>query len=170
MIVLLLALMGLGWRDRLRRQAGVAAPPEVPTVLGAPLAVADGQYICTTTAGDWLDRIATHGAGAAQPARSWTIVEQGAVLRRSGAPDLFIPAAALTGVRLESGMAGKFVEKDGLLVIGWTLGGHGVDTGFRPRHHADRTALVAALNGLLPASAGTTNHPAHHTAAKKENQ
>ena len=167
--VLLLALMGLGWRNRLRRQAGVAAPPEVPAGLGAPLAVADGQYICTTTAGDWLDRIATPQLGLRTGA-VLEIVEQGAVLRRSGAPDLFIPAADLTGVRLESGMAGKFVEKDGLLVIGWTLGGQGVDTGFRPRHHADRSALAAALGGLLPASAATTNHPAHHTAAKKENQ
>ena len=28
-----------------------------------PLAAAEGQYVATTTAGDWLDRIAVHGLG-----------------------------------------------------------------------------------------------------------
>ena len=53
---------------------------------------------------------------------------------RSGAGPVFIPAASLTGVRQESGMAGKFVEKDGLLVLSWTLGSRELDTGFRTRH------------------------------------
>ena len=35
-------------------------------------------------------------------------------------------------------MAGKFVEKDGLLVLSWMLGGHELDTGFRTRHADDK--------------------------------
>ena len=59
-------------------------------------------------------------------------------LLRSGADNLFIPAADLTDVRRESGMNGKFVEKDGLLVVSWLLGGQEVSTGFRTRAAADR--------------------------------
>ncbi|MET1065610.1 MAG: hypothetical protein ABWX85_11655, partial [Arthrobacter sp.] len=53
-----LALIWLGWRYRLRRQADVDPLPEIPAELGAAVAVADGQYVASTTAGDWLDRIA----------------------------------------------------------------------------------------------------------------
>ena len=58
---------------------------------------------------------------------------------RSGAAPVFIPAARLTGVRQESGMAGKFVEKDGLLVLSWMLGSRELDTGFRTRRADDKT-------------------------------
>ena len=47
------ALLAVGWRNRLRRQADVDPLPEIPGELGAAVAVADGQYVASTTAGDW---------------------------------------------------------------------------------------------------------------------
>ena len=62
-IVVVIALAALGWRGRLARQRDVTAPPEAPETLSEPHYVANGQYVVTTTAGDWLDRIAVHGLG-----------------------------------------------------------------------------------------------------------
>ena len=146
-----LALIWLGWRNRLRRQADVDPLPEIPAELGAALAVADGQYVASTTAGDWLDRIAVHNLGIRTNAEL-SVHPQGVLFDRSGAGPVFIPAASLTGVRQESGMAGKFVEKDGLLVLSWMLGSRELDSGFRTRHAEDKTTLLNALQNLIPAA------------------
>ena len=145
------ALLAVGWRNRLRRQADVDPLPEIPAELGAALAVADGQYVASTTAGDWLDRIAVHNLGIRTNAEL-SVHPQGVLFDRSGAGPVFIPAASLTGVRQESGMAGKFVEKDGLLVLSWMLGSRELDSGFRTRHAEDKTTLLNALQNLIPAA------------------
>lgn len=146
-----LALIWFGWRNRLRRQADVDPLPVIPAELGAALAVADGQYVATTTAGDWLDRIAVHNLGIRTNAEL-SVHPDGVLFDRAGAGPVFIPAASLTGVRQESGMAGKFVEKDGLLVLSWMLGTRELDSGFRTRHAADKTILLNALQDLIPAA------------------
>ena len=151
LIGLALVLIWLGWRNRLRRQADVDPLPEIPTELGVALAVADGQYVATTTAGDWLDRIAVHNLGLRTNAEL-SVHPEGVLFDRSGAGPVFIPAASLTGVRQESGMAGKFVEKDGLLVLSWKLGSRELDSGFRTRHADDKTILLNALQDLIPAA------------------
>ncbi|MEO3933387.1 hypothetical protein WMO79_11300 [Micrococcaceae bacterium Sec7.4] len=151
LIGLALVLIWFGWRNRLRRQADVDPLPEIPTELGVALAVADGQYVATTTAGDWLDRIAVHNLGLRTNAEL-SVHPDGVLFDRSGAGPVFIPAASLTGVRQESGMAGKFVEKDGLLVLSWMLGTRELDSGFRTRHAADKTILLTALQDLIPAA------------------
>ncbi|HSO91225.1 MAG TPA: hypothetical protein VLR70_08760 [Arthrobacter sp.] len=145
------ALLAVGWRNRLRRQADVGPLPGIPAELGAALAAADGQYVASTTAGDWLDRIAVHNLGIRTNAEL-SVHPEGVLFDRSGAAPVFIPAASLTGVRQESGMAGKFVEKDGLLVIGWMLGSRELDSGFRTRHADDKTTLLNALQDLIPAA------------------
>jgi len=145
------ALLAVGWRNRLRRQADVDPLPEIPGALGAALAVADGQYVASTTAGDWLDRIAVHNLGIRTNAEL-SVHPEGVLFDRSGAAPVFIPAASLTGVRQESGMAGKFVEKDGLLVLSWMLGTRELDSGFRTRHAEDKTKLLNALQDLIPAA------------------
>ncbi|MCU1521657.1 MAG: hypothetical protein JWN19_2042 [Arthrobacter sp.] len=146
-----LTLIWLGWRNRLRRQADVDPLPEVPAELGSPLAAADGQYVASTTAGDWLDRIAVHNLGIRTNAEL-SVHAEGVLFERSGAGPVFIPAGRLTGVRQESGMAGKFVEKVGLLVLSWMLGDHELDTGFRTRHADDKTTLFNALQDLISAA------------------
>lgn len=151
------ALIGMGWRNRLRRQSDIEQLPAVPPELGAPLVAADGQYVASTTAGDWLDRIAVHGLGIRTNARL-TVHPEGVLMDRSGAPALFIPTATLSGIRQDSGMAGKFVEKDGLLVISWTLGAHQLDTGFRTRRAADKPALLQTLQELISAGPQADAH------------
>jgi hypothetical protein len=150
-IAIVFVLLGIGWRNRLRRQSDVEHLPGVPAELAQPLAVAEGQYVASTTAGDWLDRIAVHGLGIRTNAEL-SVHPEGVLFERSGAGPVFIPAARLTGVRQDSGMAGKFVEKDGLLVLTWTLGTRELDTGFRPRRADDKLALLEALQELISAA------------------
>ncbi|MBG6180106.1 PH-like domain-containing protein [Arthrobacter sp. CAN_A1] len=148
-IAVVVALGALGWRSRLGRQRDIPAPAEAPEVLSEPLYIANGQYVVTTTAGDWLDRIAVHGLGVKSNATA-TVHEEGILIVRSGARDLFIRRSDLTSVRLDRGMAGKFVEKDGLVVFTWTLNGTAVDTGFRTRQAEARTGLLHAASDLAP--------------------
>lgn len=158
-VVVIVALMALGWRNRLRRQSDVPAPPEIPGDLGPVLYEAEGQYVATTTAGDWLDRVAVHGLGLRGNAVA-AVHPDGVVIDRTGARSFFIPRADLTSVQLAGGMTGKFVEKEGLVVITWHLGTERVDTGFRTRHAAHKAQLVAAVAALIPV--GSTNSPEPH--------
>ncbi|WP_051298423.1 hypothetical protein [Arthrobacter castelli] len=153
-IVVLLALIGLGWRNRLRRQQHIGTLPEVPAVLSPAMAQVAGQYVVTTTAGDWLDRVAVQSLGVKSNA-TLSIHAQGVLLQRTGATDVFIPVADLVDVRSESGMTGKFVEKEGLVVLRWMLAGAGVDTAFRTRLAAESKPLQQALTDLLPDEHGT---------------
>ncbi|WP_235436541.1 PH-like domain-containing protein [Arthrobacter sp. RIT-PI-e] len=141
--------MGLGWRNRLRRQGGVPAPPEVPADLGRVQYEADGQYVATTTAGDWLDRIAVHGLGIRGNAVA-AVHPEGVLIDRTGARTVFVPRDDLVAVQLAGGMTGKFVEKEGLVILTWNLGTERVDTGFRTRHASAKTQLVAAVAALVP--------------------
>jgi hypothetical protein len=151
LVAVVMVMIGLGWRNRLRRQADVEPLPAVPGAPGVPLAGAEGQYVASTTAGDWLDRIAVHSLGIRTNA-VLTVYPHGVLFDRTGAPALYIPAGSLTAVRQESGMAGKFVEKDGLLVLTWNLGTHELDTGFRTRRAADKNALHDSLQQLIAAA------------------
>jgi hypothetical protein len=156
-ILALLALcywgMWRGWKARQARQADIPPLPPVPAVgaLGPLRAEAEGTYVVTTSAGDWLDRIAVHGLGVRSLAML-AVHDAGVLVARVGAPDLFVPAPALRGVRLERGMAGKFVEEGGLVVMTWQHGERELDTGFRPRAAADRDVLVATLGALAGAA------------------
>ncbi|MDQ0732084.1 PH-like domain-containing protein [Arthrobacter sp. B1I2] len=157
-VAVVFVLLAVGWRNRLRRQSDVEQLPQVPAAPGEPTAAAEGQYVATTTAGDWLDRIAVHGLGIRTNA-TLEVYPHGVLYERSGAPALYVPAAAMTDIRQDSGMAGKFVEKDGLLVLAWTLGAHELDTGFRTRRAADKDVLYQALQDLISSApaAGATS-------------
>ncbi|WP_431229272.1 hypothetical protein [Paenarthrobacter nicotinovorans] len=151
LIVAVLVMIWLGWRNRLRRQADVERLPAVPEQLTPASIVADGQYVTTTTAGDWLDRIAAQGLGIRTNAEL-SIHAEGVLFDRSGAAPVFIPRRSLVDSREANGMAGKFVEKDGLLVISWRLGARELDTGFRSRHSADKKLLLEDLQELISAA------------------
>lgn len=156
-IVLLVGLMALGWRNRLKRQQGVQVPPNAPEDPGAPLYAAEGQYVVTTTGGDWLDRVTAHGLGNKATATA-AVYPHGLLFDRSGDTEVYIARKNLTGVRLERGMAGKFVEKDGLVVVSWTMDSQTFDTGFRTRYAADKTQLLAAISALIE-DADPLNNP-----------
>lgn len=154
------SLMWWGWRNKLKRQADVGGLPEVPAELGEALISVPGQYVVTTSGGDWLDRLAVHGLGI----RTTAVVRvypAGILVERSGAQDIFIATENFTEVATQAGMAGKFVEKDGIIVISWLLAGTAVDTGFRTTEAGAKRPLVETLQTLLPEGAKIAeNHEA----------
>lgn len=156
LVATLVILWGLrrGWLARRGRQADLAPLPEVPAELDdavAPVAPRV-QYVSTTTAGDWLDRIAAQGLGMKANGRA-LVFPQGLIVAREGASDLWIPAGSIEVLRRESGMAGKFVEREGLVVVTWRLGERLLDTGLRTRSAADAAPLLEALRGIAPHAA-----------------
>ena len=154
LVVVIFAMMWWGWRNKLKRQDAVAALPEVPAGLGEAAISVPGLYVVTTSAGDWLDRMAVHGLGIRTPAVVH-VYAAGVVLERKGAQDIFIARDALAEVAARNGMAGKFVEKEGLVVIGWRLADTAVDTGFRTTQAAAKRPLIEALQALLPEDSDT---------------
>jgi hypothetical protein len=138
-------LMWLGWRRRGRAQSDVPRPREVGT---EPAGRAfEGVYVSTTTHGDWLDRVVAHGLGVRGRVAAY-VGEDGVALVRRGAPSVFVPRADLVGAGRAAGMAGTFVEADGLAVITWVLGARTLDTGIRLRRAGDTADLVAAVGAL----------------------
>lgn len=143
------ALFWWGWSGKLRRQAALAPLPDMPS-LSAPQAVFAGHYVSTTTAGDWLDRLAAHGLGIRTRCRV-EVHGTGVWIQRFGARDLFIPQGQMRGAHAAAGMAGKFVGHNGLILLTWSLGKDAtlLDTGIRLITSRDRQRLLAALEGLL---------------------
>ncbi|TCC23043.1 hypothetical protein [Kribbella speibonae] len=138
-----------GWRNRQSRQADLAPLPTAPETTTRGV---EGVYVATTSAGDWMDRIAVHELGVRATA-DLAVSEAGLIFHRQGAADVFIPADHLTGVRTDRGIAGKVTaEKSGLVVVTWTHDGRELDTGFRPRRKADTAALTASISTLIGAS------------------
>lgn len=137
-----------GWRNRQNRQAGLAPLPAVPDV---KLKGIEGVYVATTTAGDWMDRIAVHELGVRSTA-DLAVSAAGLIFHRQGAADVFIPAGHLTGVRTDRGIAGKVTaEASGLVVVSWNHDGRELDTGFRPRRKADTAPLTDSISTLIGA-------------------
>ncbi|MEV6283613.1 hypothetical protein [Kribbella sp. NPDC051770] len=150
LLVLAVAYYGMlrGWRNRKNRQAGLAPLPAVPA---DDTEGVEGEYVSTTTAGDWMDRIAVHELGVRSHA-DLAVSPAGLIFHRQGAADVFIPVDHLTGVRTDKGIAGKVTaDRSGLLVVTWRHDGRDLDTGFRPRHKADTAALTASITTLIGA-------------------
>jgi hypothetical protein len=157
LVLIVWAGMLAGWRRRAARQTrdlGLPALPATPVEPGVALTDdADGVYVSTTTAGDWLDRVTAHGLGT-RSAATMAVTVAGVSWLRQGAPDVFAAAASVRGARREPGMAGKYVPPAGLVVVTWQLGDVALDTGFRPGSAADADRLVDAVGRLVPAAAG----------------
>jgi hypothetical protein len=131
--VVLLAIAGMrvGWRNRERRQAGLPRLPSAPADLGpALLPAATGVYVGTTFVTSWQDRV-VHGGLGSRAEATLALHHAGALIGRRGADPVFIPAGQLSGARLAPGLAGKVMGAGGLLVLRWRLGEHELDTGFR---------------------------------------
>ena len=158
--LLLLAAMWWGWRRRVARTGADLAPGADTLGDGdgdgdddgdddARLSV-PGVYVSTTSAADWLDRIAADGLGARSPVRA-EVRTSGLALLRTGAPDVLIPSSDLAGARRERGIAGKVTGAGGLVVVRWRRGDREFDTGIRTRFAADRDRLTQAINAITPA-------------------
>lgn len=157
--LLCLALLALcftgiwwGWRNRLRRQSAMfGSLKDVPARYDGAEALAsfEGEYVSTTMFGDWLDRVGFDGLGF-KTKSTLLIYDDGIIFTRNGAKDLWIPARKLAVITTGQGMAGKVVERDGLLIIGWTLDGHRVQTGFRTRYADQKNTALKRLRAIAP--------------------
>jgi hypothetical protein len=164
--VLLLVLILTGRRRSAKRSGAVVpAPPAAPRDLGAErLAPVEATYVATTAAGEPLARVGAHGLGD-RAAATVSVHDAGVLVERSGAQTVFLPATALRGVALASMLGGKYLGADGIVVVSWlaptdgTLAAIDLDTGLRTRYPADRTRLVEAVTGLLPAPSETPATP-----------
>ena len=154
-VVTLLVLAGIyllmwrGWKKRQARQADVPPLNEVPEGAFTGEGV-EAVYVSTTSEGDWLDRIAVHSLGQRSNALV-RVAEAGVLIEREGASDVFIPAGSVLGVRLATGMAGKYLRDEGLVVITWRHGDRTLDTGLKPRHGTDE--LMSALEAYFAVNA-----------------
>lgn len=148
-ILVVAGLIWLGWRNRKRRQSHLPAPREIPEEIlgGEPSAAGEGMVIGTVRAEDYLDRVAVHGLGIRTDGRI-EVHESGVAVFRAGAPNYLIPREALRHQRTDRGVVGKFVERDGALIIGWRLGDEDVETAFRARHATAHQQLLEELGRL----------------------
>ena len=126
-----------GWRSRLVRQANMfGSLKEVPE-----------RYEGLTA--DAAFRVGFDSLGFKSKS-TLLIYPDSIIFTRNGAKDLWIPAKKLAVITTDRGMAGKVVEKNGLVVIGWTLDGHRVQTGFRTRYAEDKQAVLQELRRIAP--------------------
>ncbi|MDF9812089.1 hypothetical protein [Streptomyces sp. SPB162] len=160
-VALVYWLMREGWKWRGILQGGLPELPAAPEDAAEPLLTLRGRYYGSTTAGQWLDRIVAHGLGVRSTA-VLTLTEQGLHAERTGAPDFFVPTAALRGARLDKGIAGKVLTEGGLLVITWEHGGRLIDSGFRSEHAAEHAGWVDAVDSMASASAANAPAPDQH--------
>jgi hypothetical protein len=141
-------LMWRGWNKRQARQADLPPLNEIPAGVFSSEGI-EAVYVSSTSEGDWLDRIAVHSLGERSNARV-QIAPEGVLVEREGSSDIFIPAAAVRGVRLATGMAGKYLREEGLVVVTWQHGDRTLDTGLKPRHGTGE--LVRALEAQFAVS------------------
>ena len=151
--VCVLAGYGLlvGWRHRAQRQAGLPELPSVPEDFGLALATPlTGLYVCTTTAGNWQDRIVARGLGRRANATA-ELTADGVLIDRIDDDAIFLPAGSLTAVGTAPGIAGKVMGlPNGVLIVSWRLGDVELDSGFcadDPQLQADWIAAAGALIG-----------------------
>lgn len=123
-LVVLLALMLIGWRRRQRSQAGFPRPQAVPADPGAELMAADAFYVATTVAAQPLNRIAVAGLGYRARA-AVTVTEGGLSLAIPGQDAIFIPAGDIRAVEKATWTIDRVVEPGGMLLVRWAIGDPG---------------------------------------------
>lgn len=141
------ALLGMraGWRRRAATQASIAAPPISLPAHGDVLATAEGTFIGTSRATDWLDRIVVHDLGV--PSRATIEIRtDGVQVQRHGARDLAIPRDLLLRARMDRAVGADVV--DAAVVLTWQWHSDTLDTGFRPREGSAMPQLMAALRRI----------------------
>lgn len=150
LVLLVVAGMRRGWRNRAASQAGLAPLPAVPSDLSDPLLASTGLYVGSSFASSWQDRVVHAGLGVRADGRA-VLYPNGLLLERTGAAPVFIPRVNWVEARLAPGLAGKVTGSGGLLVLRWRLGGAELDTGFRADDKTAYPDWVRALNPKVDA-------------------
>ena len=145
------ALMLKGWRSRQRRQGDLPEPPRATGRASVVIAGVPGLFVGTTSAADWLDRIAVHHLSDRSTAEL-VVADDGVHVDREGLPELYLPFATITEVTIEQSLAGKVVS-GGMLVLTWRLGARTLASAFRATDSRAHPRLRDAITALLPAEA-----------------
>lgn len=145
------ALMLKGWRGRQRRQSDVPAPPVAGAAAPTLGPATPGLFVGTTSAADWLDRIAVHQLSDRSTA-ALVVAEDGVHVDREGPPELYLPWESIEAVSIEQSLAGKVVA-GGMLVLTWQLGAHTLASAFRATDHSAHARLRDAITARLPVEA-----------------
>lgn len=146
-VMLAWAAMLWGWRRRAGRQSDIPAPTPAPRDPGSARARAEGLYVGSVAAGDWLDRVVPHGLGARASAEV-AVHDTGLLLERDGSDPIWVPRADMLAVRRDTGLAGKVTETGGLVVWRWRLGAIELESGLRPRYADDAEPLLRAIESV----------------------
>lgn len=143
----LASLLGMraGWRRRAASQSDITAPPESLSSHSDVFATAEGTFVGTSRATDWLDRIVVHDLGV--PSRATIeIGTDGVQFLRDGARDLAIAREHLLAARVDRAVGADVV--DAAVVLTWQWHSDRLDTGFRPREGSAMPQLMAALGRI----------------------
>lgn len=148
-VIVLFIVMGRSWMRRVEQDKALGPLPEVPQgiVEREPSAAAEGMYVATTPHHQHLDRIMAHELGVRTSCRVF-VYDDGVLFDRDGADPLWVAAQSITDFGTASGMVGKFVEKDGLVVLSWRFHESTVDTGLRTKTREGKAQVLAALARL----------------------
>lgn len=161
-IALVYWLMRQGWNWRKTVQSGLPEPAAAPSHATETILETEGRYVGTTTAGDWLNRIAAHRLGE-RSLVELTLSAEGLKVVRPASQSFFIPVGDLRGARLDKGIAGKVFPEGGLLVVTWQLGDQRLDSGFRADRSSDHDTWVTAIEVLIKAHDKVTRTNENHT-------
>lgn len=143
-----LGAMGLGWRRRTDRWAGVVADlPSAPADVAEVLGPVEATYVATTPDDDRWERIPAARLGVRAPAEV-VVTDAGLLVRRDGGPDLYLPGERIVDAAPADGIAGTAVGRGRLALVRWQAGDRVLATGLLPRHERDRAALIEAVNLL----------------------
>lgn len=128
-LVLLLALMMLGWYLRRRRQRGIPSLVAAPENLTNALEFS-GLYVSTTSVDNPLDRIAVRGLGF-RARTSVIVADEGIVIPIAGQADSYLPSEDILKTGRATWTIDRVVEPDGLVVVDWRLGDRTLASYFR---------------------------------------
>ncbi|WP_336645518.1 PH-like domain-containing protein [Microbacterium sp. USHLN186] len=116
---IVLVAMFLGWRRRLRRDAGLSAPlgvPEHAEVTGRH----EILYVATTQHDQPLERLAVRPL-TYRARGELVLTDRGVALSLDGAPTVFLAASRLIAADRTNLVIDRVVERDGLIRLVWQL-------------------------------------------------
>ena len=148
--VLALLAMLVGWRRRLRRDAGYSAPLGVPEHAEV-LSRHEVLYVSTTAHDDPLERLAI--APLAYRARGeLAVTDRGAALCLDGAPTVFLPKDKLAGVERATVTIDRVVEPGGLIRLSWNVKADMIVDSYLRSTAGAPDILISELQRLMPAN------------------
>lgn len=168
-VIVLFTVVGRAWLRRTRQaeQAGSlpALPPEIED--REPTAVIPGMYVATCRHRDHLQRLMAHNLGLRTSATAY-VYPDGVLYDRDGADALWVDAAAMVEHGTTSGMVGKFVERDGIVVLSWRFHDQVVDTGMRTKTREGKSEFLNALSTLVTDQDHATSTDSNPASSTKE--